>query len=111
MNKPIRRVAVIGSGVMGAGIAAHIANAGLPVLLLDIVPSGVAKDAGAKARNAIAAGSVKALLKSKPAALFNKSHAQLIEIGNIDDDLEKGRRVRPHRRSDYRTTRHQARPV
>ena len=89
MNKPIRRVAVIGSGVMGAGIAAHIANAGLPVLLLDIVPSGVAKDAGANARNAIAAGSVKALLKSKPAALFNKSHAQLIEIGNIDDDLEK----------------------
>tara|TARA_R110002096_G_scaffold436051_2_gene666313 strand:+ start:57900 stop:60215 length:2316 start_codon:yes stop_codon:yes gene_type:complete len=74
---------------MGAGIAAHIANAGLPVLLLDIVPSGVAKDAGANARNAIAAGSVKALLKSKPAALFNKSHAQLIEIGNIDDDLEK----------------------
>ncbi len=89
MNKPIRRVAVIGSGVMGAGIAAHIANAGLPVLLLDIVPSGVEKDAGAKARNAIAAGSVKALLKSKPAALFNKSHAQLIEVGNIDDDLEK----------------------
>lgn len=89
MNKPIRRVAVIGSGVMGAGIAAHIANAGLPVLLLDIVPSGVDKDASAKERNAIAAGSVKALLKSKPAALFNKSHAQLIEIGNIDDDLEK----------------------
>ncbi len=90
MNKPIRRVTVIGSGVMGAGIAAHIANAGLPVLLLDIVPKGVAATAGKAERNAIAAGNVKALLKAKPAALFNKSHASLIEVGNIDDDLEKG---------------------
>lgn len=89
MKKPIRRVAVIGSGVMGAGIAAHIANAGLPVLLLDIVPKGVGKDARPAERNAIAAGNVQAMLKAKPAALFNKSHAQLIEVGNIDDDLEK----------------------
>ncbi len=89
MNKPIRRVAVIGSGVMGAGIAAHIANAGLPVLLLDIVPRDLGEGASKSERNAIAASSVKALLKSKPAALFNKSHAALIEIGNIDDDLEK----------------------
>ena len=89
MNKPIRRVAVIGSGVMGAGIAAHIANAGLPVLLLDILPSGIQAGASKSERNSIAANSVKALLKSKPAALFNKSHAALIEVGNIDDDLEK----------------------
>lgn len=89
MNKPIRRVAVLGAGVMGAGIAAHIANAGLPVLLLDIVPPDIKDGAKKSERNAFAAGAVKKMLKSKPAAFFNKSHSALVEVGNLDDDLEK----------------------
>ncbi|MBL4635152.1 MAG: 3-hydroxyacyl-CoA dehydrogenase/enoyl-CoA hydratase family protein [Kofleriaceae bacterium] len=89
MNKPIRRVAVLGAGVMGAGIAAHIANAGLPVLLLDIVPPDIKDGAKKSERNAFAAGAVKKMLKSKPAAFFNKSHAALVEVGNLEDDLEK----------------------
>jgi 3-hydroxyacyl-CoA dehydrogenase len=89
MNKPIRRVAVLGAGVMGAGIAAHIANAGLPVLLLDIVPPGTKEGASKSERDAFAAGSLKKLLKSKPAAFFHKSHAPLVTVGNLDDDLEK----------------------
>jgi 3-hydroxyacyl-CoA dehydrogenase len=89
MNKPIRRVAVLGAGVMGAGIAAHIANAGLPVLLLDIVPPKIKDGASKSERNAFASGSLKKLLKSKPAAFFNKTHAPLVTVGNLDDDLEK----------------------
>lgn len=89
MSKPIRRVAVLGAGVMGGGIAAHVANAGLPVLLLDIVPPKLEKGASKSARDAIAAGGLKKLLKHKPAPFFNKSHAALIEVGNLEDDLEK----------------------
>ena len=58
----IQKVAVIGAGVMGAGIAAHVANAGIPVVLLDIVPEGASN------RNVIAEGAVAKLLKSDPAA-------------------------------------------
>jgi 3-hydroxyacyl-CoA dehydrogenase len=84
MNKPIRRVAVLGSGVMGSGIAAHVANAGLPVLLLDIPPRDGNPD-----RNAIAKDALKKLGKHKPAPLFSKRHSLLIEVGNLDDDLER----------------------
>ncbi len=87
MAKAIRRVAVLGSGVMGSGIAAHMANAGLEVLLLDIVPKDVGKGAGA--RNAIAAGALAGLLKAKPAAFFHPSAAKLVSVGNLDDDLAK----------------------
>ena len=79
----IKRVAVIGAGVMGAGIAAHVANAGLPVLLLDIVP----KDA--TDRNAIAKGAVEKMLKTDPAPFMSKAAAKLVETGNIEDHLEK----------------------
>ena len=82
MDQPIRRVAVLGAGVMGAGIAAHVANAGIPVLLLDIVPPD-----GKGGRNAIAAAALANLAKSKPAALFSPAHARLITIGNLEDDL------------------------
>ena len=84
MNKPIRRVAVLGAGVMGSGIAAHVANAGIPVLLLDIVPPD-----GKGAKNAFAAGAIKKMLKHKPAPFSHNSHAELIEVGNFDDDLER----------------------
>jgi len=62
MDQPIRRVAVLGAGVMGAGIAAHVANAGIPVLLLDIVPPD-----GKGGRNAVAAAALSGLAKSRPA--------------------------------------------
>jgi len=76
---------------MGAGIAAHVANAGHEVLLLDIVPPDLAKkgaEGGRAARNRIAQTALANLLKSKPAALFTPSHARLITVGNLEDDLE-----------------------
>lgn len=78
----IRKVAVIGAGVMGAGIAAHIANAGIPVVLLDIVPPGASN------RNAVAEGAVEKLLKSDPAAFMHKRNAKLVTTGNIEDHLD-----------------------
>jgi 3-hydroxyacyl-CoA dehydrogenase len=87
MTLPIRRVAVLGAGVMGSGIAAHCANAGIPVLLLDIVPPKA--DASRAARDAFAAGAMDKLKKSKPAAFMHSRNAQLIAIGNFDDDLAK----------------------
>src|SRR4051812_5568131 len=85
--KPIVRTAVIGAGVMGSGIAAHFANAGLKVLLLDMVP----KDAGASRakRNAFAAGGLEKALKARPAAFFHKDAARLVDVGNVEDDLER----------------------
>ena len=79
----IQKAAVIGAGLMGSGIAAQIANAGVPVLLLDIVP----KDA--TDRSAIAKGAIDKLLKADPAPLMSKAAAKLITAGNIEDDLEK----------------------
>jgi 3-hydroxyacyl-CoA dehydrogenase len=84
MTLPIRRVAVLGAGVMGSGIAAHCANAGIPVLLLDIVPPD-----GKGGRNAFAAGALEKLKKAKPAAFMHPRNAVLISIGNFDDDLAK----------------------
>ena len=83
--KHIHKVAVLGAGTMGARIAAHFANAGVPSLLLDIVPP----DADAPARNKIAAAGLDAAKKSKPAAFFEPSLAKLITIGNFEDDLKK----------------------
>ena len=79
----IQKVAVIGAGVMGSGIAAQITNAGIPVLLLDIVPDG------AENRNVIAEGAVQKMLKADPAPLMVKRNAKLIECGNLEDDLDK----------------------
>jgi 3-hydroxyacyl-CoA dehydrogenase len=78
----IKKVAVIGAGVMGAGIAAHVANAGIPVYLLDIVP----KDA--KNRNSIAEAAIAKLLKAEPAAFMHKNNARLVTPGNVEDHLE-----------------------
>ncbi len=79
----IKKVAVIGAGVMGAGIAAHVANAGVPVLLLDIVP----KDA--KDRDVIAKTAIEKMLKTEPAPFMSKAAAKLVTPGNIEDDLAK----------------------
>src|SRR5271170_1495720 len=83
--KRIHKVAILGAGTMGARIAAHFANAGVPSLLLDIVPPG----ADAPARNEIAAAGLEAARKSKPAAFMEPSLAKLVTIGNFDDDLKK----------------------
>src|SRR5690242_8865029 len=91
MKKPIRRTAVIGAGVMGSGIAAHFANAGLEVLLLDIVPPNLS-DADKKdksKRDGFAAGGLEKALKARPAAFFHKDSARLVRVGNVEDDLEK----------------------
>src|SRR5690349_11296386 len=83
--KRINKVVVLGAGTMGARIAAHFANAGVPSYLLDIVPP----DADAPARNRIAAAGLDAAKKSKPAAFFEPSLAKLITVGNFEDDLKK----------------------
>lgn len=83
----IRSAAVIGAGVMGSGIAAHIANAGIPVLLLDIVPDGV-KQAGGD-RSTVARSAVERMLKTEPAAFMHKRNARLVTPGNTEDDLSR----------------------
>lgn len=95
--RQINRVAVLGAGVMGATIAAHLANAGLDILLLDIVPKELNDDEKARGltlespvvRNRIAAAGLQGLLKMKPAPFYLKDFAAQIEVGNFEDDLEK----------------------
>src|SRR6184192_3601266 len=83
--KRINKIAILCAGTMGARIAAHFANAGVPSYLFDIVPP----DADGAARNKIAAAGLEAAKKSKPAAFFEPSLARLITIGNFKDDLKK----------------------
>jgi 3-hydroxyacyl-CoA dehydrogenase len=87
--KRIHKVAVLGAGTMGARIAAHFANAGVPSFLLDIVPAGVESGAGPAARNKIAAAGLEGAKKSKPAAFIDSSLARLVTVGNFEDDLKK----------------------
>ena len=77
----IQKAAVIGAGVMGSGIAAQIANAGVPVVLLDIVPKG------ANDRSAVAKGAIEKALKTDPAPFMHKNNARLVTAGNLEDDL------------------------
>ncbi len=79
----IRKVGVIGAGTMGAGIAAQVANAGVPVVLLDIVPPG------ANNRNALAEGAIAKMRKAEPAAFMHDGAPRLIDTGNLEDDLAK----------------------
>ena len=79
----ITKVAVIGAGTMGSGIAAQVANAGVEVLLLDVVP----KDADD--RNQLAAGAIARMAKTRPAPLMKPGNASLIQAGNLEDDLDK----------------------
>ena len=89
--RKIEKVAVLGAGVMGAGIAAHLANAGTPCLLLDIVPPNLSDEErkDKKKRDGFAAGGLEKALKAKPAAFYDKSYAKLIEVGNFEDDFER----------------------
>jgi len=97
MKKRIYKVGVLGSGVMGSGIAAHLANAGVRSIMLDIVLPELSEDDKKKGltkeskefRNKLAMMGKQNALNSKPAALFSKNIADLIEIGNFEDDFEK----------------------
>ena len=90
MTKPVRRAGVIGAGVMGSGIMAHFANAGVDVVMLDIVPPGLseAEKKNPAKRNQFAAGGLKGALKAKPAAFFHPSYARRVTVGNLEDDVE-----------------------
>jgi len=96
MPYDIRRVAVIGSGTMGGALAAHFANAGLEVSLLDIAPTQLTADEQKKnltlehpaVRNRIVNAGLQALLKSKPAALFTPQTAEKIRVGNLQDNFD-----------------------
>src|SRR5437763_1435507 len=83
--KRINKIAVLGAGTMGARIAAHFANAGVPSYLFDIVPP----DADGPARNKIATAGLEAAKKSKPAAFMEPSLARLVTVGNFEDDIKK----------------------
>src|SRR5260370_32084855 len=87
---PIREVTVLGSGVMGAAIAAHMANAGLRVRLLDIVPkdapAGATSDSK-RARNKIAEAGLDGARKARPAAFFSQRFDSLVTTGNLQADL------------------------
>lgn len=97
MIQQIKKAAVLGSGVMGSGIAAHLANIGIPTLLLDIVPRELTEDEKKKGltledkavRNRISQTALQNLLKQKPAPLTSKSNLALIEAGNFEDDLSR----------------------
>lgn len=93
----IKKAAVLGSGVMGSGIAAHLANIGIPTLLLDIVPRELTDAEKAqgftlddkRVRNRISETALQKLLKQKPAPLTSKKNLALIEAGNFEDDLQR----------------------
>ncbi len=97
MNRAIRKVAVIGSGVMGSRIAAHFAGIGVQALLLDIIPRELTEQDKAKGwtsnspqwRNSIVSAALAATLKSNPSAVYTKDVAKNIVTGNIDDDLHR----------------------
>ncbi len=97
MNKHIKKVAVIGSGIMGSGIACHFANIGVQVLLLDIVPrelTDAEKSKGlslkdASVRNRLVNSSLATALKSSPSPIYHKKFAERIETGNLEDDINR----------------------
>lgn len=95
---PVKKAAVLGAGTMGAQIAAHLANAGIPTLLLDIAPQDASSGSSeaetrplgkVQDQNAIARAGYEAAKKAKPAAFFTADRASLVSIGNFDDDLPK----------------------
>src|SRR6476469_8580628 len=93
----IERAAVLGAGTMGAQIAAHLANAGVPTLLLDIPPRELTPEEQAKGlsldnaqiKNRIARNGLEGAVKAKPAAFFTPDFAALVTVGNFEDDLAK----------------------
>ena len=101
MNKRIKKAGVIGAGVMGATIAAQLANVGIETILLDIVPSRISEEEIRKGvtqeskafRNKLSRNGVDTALKSKPASFYVPENGRLITIGNMEDDLDKLKQV------------------
>src|SRR5437870_10087064 len=89
MKRRIEKAVVLGAGTMGSRIAAHFANAGLPCILLDIVPPNLSAGAPAAERNKIVRAGLEAAKKSKPAAFFAAALAEKVAIGNFEDDLAR----------------------
>jgi len=90
LNKHIRKVAVLGSGLMGTGIAAHLAGCGLEVLMLDILPADLKEgEKNPAARNRIGNTALQTALKSKPAPFYDNKFASRITVGNFEDDFSK----------------------
>src|SRR4029434_1719085 len=89
MKISIQKAVVLGAGTMGARIAAHFANAGLPCVLLDIVPPDLKADAPASDRSRFARNGLEAAKRSRPAAFFSAAPAERISIGNFEDDLAR----------------------
>lgn len=90
MSYRIKKVAVLGTGVMGSGIACHLANVGMEVVMLDILPFDIKEgESNPAVRNKVANEALAKAIKSKPAALFNKDFAKRITTGNFEDDFEK----------------------
>src|SRR5712671_1355211 len=89
MKRRIEKAVVLGAGTMGSRIAAHFANAGLPCILLDIVPPNLPADAPAGERNKIVREGLEAAKRSKPAAFFTAALAERVAIGNFEDDLAR----------------------
>jgi 3-hydroxyacyl-CoA dehydrogenase len=89
MKRRIEKAVVLGAGTMGSRIAAHLANAGLPCILLDIVPPDLKPGASAADRNKIVRAGLEAAKKSKPAAFFTPSLVEKVSIGNFEDDLAR----------------------
>lgn len=97
MKRRIKKVAIIGSGIMGSGIACHFANIGVEVLLLDIVPRELTENEKSKGlsledkvvRNRLVNDALKTALKSKPSPIYHQSFANRITTGNLDDDIKK----------------------
>src|SRR5258707_2757247 len=89
MKRRIDKVAVLGAGTMGSRIAAHLANAGVACILLDVVPPGSGSGPEATDRNKIVSAGLDAAKKAKPAALFAARLAERVAIGNFDDDLAR----------------------
>src|SRR5687768_7482812 len=88
MRRTIKKVAVLGSGVMGSRIACHFAGIGVQVLLLDIVPKDVAADAKAAERNKIVNDALTAAIKSNPAPVYHKDVVKKITTGNFEDNMK-----------------------
>src|SRR5690349_13485235 len=89
MKRRIEKAVVLGAGTMGSRIAAHFANAGLPCILLDIVPPNLPADSPASERNKIVRAGLESAKKSKPAAFFTSALADRVAIGNFEDDLAR----------------------
>ena len=88
MKRTIKKVAVLGSGVMGSRIACHFAGIGLQVLLLDIVPKEATESKDKNARNKIVNDSLQAALKSNPSPIYHKDAIQKISTGNFEDNMK-----------------------